>query len=312
MSRNPGANGKQTDGKPARDKPGKPARGKPTPARSAAGGRKAGKAAQREHRGKPAPAARLPREPAGAPLPSDLEITYGLRAGIALATARPGDVLRIAYSREVERELGPVLRAAEAGGVRAVVKTDAELARLCGSTHHEGLCVAARPRAWIPAAKLADRLVAKGGAAIALDRVRNPYNVGAILRGAAFFGVDAAILGAPAPHPALAPDAIRVAEGGVEHLALSRTTDLAETLGRLRARGVHVYGADGASKHSAIGFAYARPAILVVGHEREGMSPRVRAQCDHIVAIPGSGAVESLNVAVATGVLASELLRARR
>src|SRR5690606_3707732 len=177
------------------------------------------------------------------------------------------------------------------------------------STHHEGLCVAARPRGWVPAAKLADLLLERRGVAVALDRVRNPYNVGAILRGAAFFGVDAAILGAPAPHPALAPDAIRVAEGGVEHLALSRTTDLADTLARLRARGAHVYGADGASRESAIGFPFERPAILVVGHEREGMSPRVRAQCDRILAIPGSGAVESLNVAVATGVLISELVR---
>jgi TrmH RNA methyltransferase len=202
-----------------------------------------------------------------------------------------------------------VLRAAEARGVRASVMRDAELARVSGSTHHEGLCIAARPRAWLPSAKLAQLLGERSGTAIALDRVRNPYNVGAILRSAAFFGVDAAILGAPAPHPALAPDAIRVAEGGAEQLALSRTTDLADTLSRLRARGARVYGADGASKESAVGFAFERPAILVVGHEREGISPRVRAECDRVLAIPGSGRIESLNVAVAAGVLISELVR---
>lgn len=239
----------------------------------------------------------------------DTELTYGLRAGIALATARPGDVVKVAYAREVEREIGAVLRLCEQRGLRASEKTDAELARISGSTHHEGLCVAARPRPWLPAAKLAERLLEGRGIGVALDRVRNPYNVGAILRGAAFFGVGAAILGAPAPHPALAPDAVRVAEGGVEHLALSRTTDLADTLARLRSRGVRVYGADGASRESAIGFAFERPALLVVGHEREGLSPRVRAECDRVLAIPGSGAVESLNVAVATGVLISELVR---
>ena len=148
-----------------------------------------------------------------------------------------------------------------------------------------------------------------GGAAIALDRVRNPYNIGAILRSAAFFGVDAALLGAPAPHPALAPDAVRVAEGGAENLVLTRTTDLADTLARLRARGVRVVGADGAAPTRAVGFAFARPSILVLGHEREGMSDRVRAQCDAIVSIPGTGAVESLNVAVAAGVLIAELMR---
>jgi TrmH RNA methyltransferase len=241
----------------------------------------------------------------------DLELTYGLRAGLALVAARPTSIVKIAYARELERELGEVLRAASARGLRTIAMSDAELARISGSSHHEGLCVAATPRAWLPAAKLADLLVEQRGVAIALDRVRNPYNVGAILRGAAFFGVDAALLGAPAPHPALAPDAIRVAEGGVEHLALSRTTDLADTLARLRSRGVRVYGADGAARESAIGFAFERPAILVVGHEREGLSPRVRAECDHLLAIRGAGAVESLNVAVATGILVSELLRSR-
>ena len=54
------------------------------------------------------------------------------------------------------------------------------------------------------------------------------------------------------------------------------------------------------------------PAVLVMGHEREGISDRVRAQCDAVVAIPGSGAVESLNVAVAAGVMISELVRSKR
>ena len=53
-------------------------------------------------------------------------------------------------------------------------------------------------------------------------------------------------------------------------------------------------------------------AVLVMGHEREGISDRVRAQCDAVVAIPGSGAVESLNVAVAAGVMISELVRSKR
>jgi tRNA G18 (ribose-2'-O)-methylase SpoU len=148
-----------------------------------------------------------------------------------------------------------------------------------------------------------------GGVAVALDRVRNPYNVGAILRSAAFFGVDAALLGAPAPHPTLAPDAIRVAEGGAEHLLLTRTTDLADTLGRLRSRGVRVIGADGAAPAGAQGFAFERPVLLVLGHEREGLGPRVRAQCDALVAVRGSGKVESLNVAVAAGVLIAEMVR---
>ncbi|MFT3766572.1 MAG: RNA methyltransferase [Minicystis sp.] len=237
------------------------------------------------------------------------EIVYGLRAGLAVLARRRDDILRVGYGRDAHRDVADLQRWAASRRVPCDELPDSDLERLAQSTHHEGLVIAARPRRWTSPAELADALLRNSGAAVALDRVRNPYNIGAILRSAAFFGVDAALLGAPAPHPALAPDAVRVAEGGAEHLALTRTTDLADTLARLRARGVRVVGADGAAPSRAIGFSFARPAILVLGHEREGMSDRVRAQCDAIVAIPGTGAVESLNVAVAAGVLIAELMR---
>jgi TrmH RNA methyltransferase len=146
--------------------------------------------------------------------------------------------------------------------------------------------------------------------------VRNPYNVGAILRSAAFFGVDAVLLGAPAPQGpragALAPDAVRVAEGGAEDVALCRTTDLASTLAKLRARGVHVIGAESDAQTSALDASFPRPVIVVVGHEREGMSERVRATCERMVTLPGrpgGGLVGSLNVAVTSGILCARLAR---
>jgi tRNA G18 (ribose-2'-O)-methylase SpoU len=90
---------------------------------------------------------------------------------------------------------------------------------------------------------------------------------------------------------------------------LCRTPDLGETLARLQGRGVRVIGADSHAKGSAIGHRFGRPVVLVLGHEREGMTERVRAQCDELVAIPGSGAVESLNVSVAAGLLIGEMMR---
>jgi TrmH RNA methyltransferase len=243
------------------------------------------------------------------------ELVYGLRAGIAVLTARPEDVRAVTCIEAARAEvLGAIEANAEGLGhlVRDrtfAVRPEHELERLVSTRQHEGLVVRARARRWLAPAELGDILARNKGTAIALDRVRNPYNIGAVLRSAAFFGVDAALLGAPAPHPALAPDAVRVAEGGVEHLLVSRTTDLVDTLTRLRLRGVQIVGADGAAEASAFGFAFRRPTLLVMGNEREGLAARVRAQCDAIVKIPGTGAVESLNVAVATGVLIAEMHR---
>ena len=141
--------------------------------------------------------------------------------------------------------------------------------------------------------------------------MRNPYNVGAILRSAAFFGVDAALLGAPAPHPTLAPDAIRVAGGRrrappphPDHTDLGRTPSAASAAAASASSAPTAPPAPAprASPSSA-------PALLVLGHEREGLGPRVRAQCDAFIAVRGSGQVESLNVAVAAGVLIAEMVR---
>ncbi|HEY3821185.1 MAG TPA: RNA methyltransferase [Polyangiaceae bacterium] len=251
---------------------------------------------------------RSPERPRDTPRESS-ETIHGLRAGLAVLKHRRDDVLRVAHSREVRHELGDVLRGSASARVPCEEMTPSELERIAESAQHEGLCVAVRPRRWLSTSDLADLLIRAGGAAIALDRVRNPYNIGAILRSAAFFGVDALLLGTPAPHPGLAPTAVRVAEGGAEHVQLARTTDLADTLGRLRARGVRIVGADGQATTGAAGFAFGRPALLVVGNEREGLGDRVRARCDALVAVRGAGSVESLNVSVAAGVLMAEMTR---
>jgi TrmH RNA methyltransferase len=247
-----------------------------------------------------------------APALEPSELVQGLRAGLAVLARRPNAILRVAYAHAVRQEVTELSRWAMRESVPCAEMSDAELDRFAESSHHEGLCVVTRPRLWAAARELADALAKSGGAAVALDRVRNPYNVGAILRSAAFFGLEGALFGAQAPHPELAPTAVRVAEGGVEYLALSRTTDLADTLSRLRQRGVRVVGADGHAKTAAAGFAFGRPVVLVLGNEREGLGDRVRAQCDAIVAVRGGGRVESLNVAVAAGVLLAEMVRSTR
>jgi TrmH RNA methyltransferase len=230
---------------------------------------------------------------------------------LAVVRARPDDIVRVAFNAQVRDEIGPLLSFASSRRLECSQVTEAEISRITESPQHDGVCVATKPRRWTTPQALGDMLVKTSGVAIAFDRVRNPYNIGAILRTAAFFGVDGAILGMPAPHPALSPQAVRVAEGGAEHLLLTRTTDLADTLSRLRARGITVVGAEDDGTANVFGYQFKRPCIVVMGHEREGLSDRVRAQCDVMVAIPGAGSVHSLNVAIAGSILIAEMQRAR-
>jgi TrmH RNA methyltransferase len=237
------------------------------------------------------------------------ELVYGLRAVLAVFEQRKDALLRVAYAPANRDRLGDLLRFAAARRIPCEPASDADLERIAGTRNHEGLCASTSPRHWASPNELADALLAKKGVCLALDRVRNPYNIGAMLRTAAFLGVDAALLGAPAPHPALAPDAVRVAEGGAEHLLLGRTTDLGDTLARLRARGIRIVGGESDGVR-AFGFRFERPTVLVLGNEREGLGPRVRAQCDAMVAIPGgTRTVGSLNVSVAGAILMAEMVR---
>lgn len=239
------------------------------------------------------------------------EIIFGFRAAMAVFETRPSEISRIGYIVERRSDVAALADWAIEHRVPCDEMTEAELARVGASTHHEGLVIRAAPRKWSSLSDFADAMIRTRGFAVALDRVRNPYNVGAILRSAAFFGIEGAILGALAPHPAIAPDAIRVAEGGVEHLRLARTTDLAETLLRLRGRGLRVIGGESGAKTSLFGYPFTGPTVLVLGHEREGLSNAVHAACDTVVAIPGSGKIESLNVGIAASLCIAEMARPR-
>lgn len=243
----------------------------------------------------------------------EIEHVFGVRAAMAVVATAPARVMRVLASRDLPTATVEQIRRARGLDATVNIVSGAELARACGSDLHEGLCLETAPREWTTAAALIDHLARTRGTCVALDRVRNPYNIGAIIRSAAFFGVDAVLLGAQAPHPALAPLAVRVAEGGTEHVRLARTTDLADTLSKLRLKGVHVYAGESGSSKSALGFAFARPAVLVMGNEREGLSERILRHCDETVTIPGGGSstgdVGSLNVSVAASVLIAELRR---
>lgn len=242
-------------------------------------------------------------------LKNHTELLYGFRASLAILEKRPDDILELYFSPDLEPKLATTLRWAQSRKIPCYKQDPRELTRLTETNHHEGLCVLSKERRWLPPLQLAEQLLHRKGVAIALDRVRNPYNIGAILRSAAFFGLDAVLLGAPAPHPALARDAVRVAEGGAEHLALSRTTNLADSLKMLRSKGVHVLGAESDGGSTLVNYPFRKPTVVVMGNEREGIGDRIRAQCDALIAIQGNGSIGSLNVSIAASLVISELVR---
>jgi 23S rRNA (guanosine2251-2'-O)-methyltransferase len=94
-------------------------------------------------------------------------------------------------------------------------------------------------------------------------------------------------------------------------LPLVQVTNLARTLRALKERGIWLYGASGEAESDLYGLDLAGPMALVMGSEGEGMRRLTEETCDFLLRIPMAGAMESLNVSVATGVCLFEVRRQR-
>jgi TrmH RNA methyltransferase len=249
---------------------------------------------------------------------TDEQTVYGIKAGLALLEHRPQALVRLYHAPALRGRLRGVLSQVAARRLPYRELDGEALRKVAGSPHHEGLVVVARPLRYRPFGT-AEAAAGEGGAPwLALDRVENPHNLGAILRSAAFFGVAGLLAGGHPPGEKVNAAVIRVAEGGAEHLPLFAAPDLGGALGLLREAGRPVIGLETdtpgtlaaalAERLPADG-AGGRAPVLVLGGEREGLSQAVRRACDRLCRLQGRGALTSLNVSVAAGVALAELTR---
>ncbi|MEM6326044.1 MAG: RNA methyltransferase [Bacteroidota bacterium] len=137
---------------------------------------------------------------------------------------------------------------------------------------------------------------------LVLDGVQDPGNVGALVRTAAWFGVDA-VVSDERTADFETPKAVRAAMGGLWDVPLVRLFRLGDGLSRLTEAGTLAWGAD-MTGTPLTDWRPDSPSVLVVGSEAHGLSEDVRACLAGTVAIPGGGrGVKSLNVGVAAGIL---------
>lgn len=232
---------------------------------------------------------------------------YGLHACLALFEARPGDVRRAFIAERLVHELGDLLRDLAQRRVPYRVVEAEELERVSGSQHHEGLCFVASPAPEPNERSLLARVGASAATLLYLDGVENPHNVGAILRTAAHFGC-VAVAGPEGSMPSPTGATARVAEGGAEHVALLRWADPLASLRALTSRFTLVATAHDAPQ-SLFEATLPERAVFLLGAEGPGLSRALRALAHLSVAIPGTSAVESLNVSAAAAVLLAEHYR---
>ena len=175
-----------------------------------------------------------------------------------------------------------------------LVRPDAIAARLSPDAVHQGLLAEVEPLA---SPELEDLPAA--GTVLVLDQVTDPHNVGAILRTAAAFAVNAVII--TARH---SPEATGVlaksASGALEIVPVVVVQNLARALATLIERGFLTVGLDSAAPEDLSATTLSAPLALVIGAEGKGLRQGTRAACDRLARLDLPGAIKSLNVSNAT------------
>ncbi|MBS0211953.1 MAG: rRNA methyltransferase [Proteobacteria bacterium] len=247
-----------------------------------------------------------PPHPARARREAELRL-HGVNACLAAFAQRPDDLRKLWLTQAKIPAFKPVLAWCVRHRIGYRVVDDEEIARLTESRHHEGVCMALLRReppsmehllAAIPAGKPALLLWLHG--------VGNPHNLGAILRSAAHFGVTAVLLGDAS---ALSPAAYRVAEGGAEAVPCVAVGDVEHASTVLHRAGFQLAATVVRGGDALYANRLPSRLVLLLGAEGTGLPQSMMDAADVRLRIPGTGAVESLNVSVACALLIAEWAR---
>lgn len=241
------------------------------------------------------------------------KVLFGFHAvGVRLKTA-PQSVVEVYVdaSRRDARMRQFVERAKEAG-VRLIEADSLRIAKIAGSHGHQGVAARVAP---VEVVRSLDDLLdqiegVQAPLILVLDGVTDPHNLGACLRVADGAGAHAVI--APKDHAVgINATVAKVASGAAETVPYFMVTNLARTLNELKERSIWIIGTSDDADKTLYQMDLKGPVALVLGAEGSGMRQLTRKTCDELVSIPMQGAVESLNVSVASGVCLYEARRQR-
>ena len=260
-----------------------------------------------------APGARAPRrEPMhaqeAAPTGSNEQRIYGLNACRALFARRPDSVRKVWLLESRIPDLKPVLAHCVKHRLGYTIVEEDDLERLSGSAHHEGVVFGALPAPEWPLSTWLRELPRGPVLALWLDGVGNPHNLGAILRSSAHFGVSGLLLPKESTLH-ISGAAARVAEGGAEFVPMVRLGRPENAFEQLRAAGFTIAATVVRGGTSLFKAKLPERLVYILGAEQSGVDSALAQASSLRLAIPGRGAVESLNVASAASVLMAEWLR---
>jgi 23S rRNA (guanosine2251-2'-O)-methyltransferase len=214
-------------------------------------------------------------------------------------------VVRDRAGRADERELRPILAAAEAANAPVSPVDKSALDRLAqrygADPKHQGVLLEVGPYLYAEPEEMLGLAERRGERPLLLllDLLHGPQNIGALLRTAETCGVHGVIL-QDRRAPEITPAVVQFSAGATEHLLIAQVTNLVTAMRRLKEGGVWLAGLDLDETAQELGAVDLDRALgVVVGHEGEGLRRLVRDNCDFLIRLSMRGRIESLNAAVA-------------
>jgi 23S rRNA (guanosine2251-2'-O)-methyltransferase len=224
----------------------------------------------------------------------------------ALRAGRPLDKVLIAKGAASPR-IQEIVELCRANSVPVRFEPRELLDRTSKGVSHQGVVALGAVRSYV---ELEDAV--KGASLIVvLDGVEDPQNLGAVVRTAHAAGANTIVVPERRASP-LTETVSRAAAGALEYLPVVRITNVSQTLEKLKDKGFWIYGLDERGTDNYDEIEYNVPTAIVLGSEGKGLHPGVQKHCDVLVRIPMAGAVSSLNVSVAAGVVLFEWRRRHR
>lgn len=211
-----------------------------------------------------------------------------------------------------DQRIAKLATLAEEKGIAVRRRERADLERLAGNPHHQGVVLKVAPFVYAELEDfLANHQESEGGLfLLVLDGIQDPQNLGALIRSAACAGVQGVII--PKDRACgMTPVVEKASAGAVETIPVIQVTNLVQTLERLKQAGCWTFGLAGEANKDIYQADYRGNLALVVGSEGEGIRPLVRKHCDLLLAIPHYGGISSLNASVAGGIVLFEAARQR-
>ncbi len=225
----------------------------------------------------------------------------------ALASAqRP--VQRLHVSRgSMPEKVRQIVEMANARGIPIRREGRDALDRVARSIPHQGVIAIVGERSYVPFEQI---LASDKPLIVVLDGVQDPQNLGALIRTAETAGASGLVV-TERRSVGLTAIVSRVSAGALEYLPVAQVSNLVTAINAMKAKGIWVVAVDPGASDLWTAFDYTVPVALVLGGEHRGVRRLVRENCDAGVRLPMQGKIDSLNVAVAAGVVLFEVVRQR-